>query len=42
MAMLMGEQVEEGVSRAPMAGAAQPVVSSMSQAEAAWPEPSSM
>lgn len=38
----MGEQAEEGASRAPVAGTAWPVVSSMSQVEAAQPEPSFM
>ena len=42
MAVSMGEQAEEGVSRVLVAGAAWPVVSSTSQAEAARPEPSSV
>ena len=42
MAMSMGEQVEEGASRAPIAGAAWLVVSSMLQVEEAWPEPPSV
>jgi len=39
MAVSTGEQAEEGVSGAPVAGAARPIVSSTSQAEEARPEP---
>ena len=42
MATSMGEQVEEGTSRAPMAGAAWLVMSLTSQAEAVQPEPLSV
>ena len=40
MAMSIGEQVEEDASGAPMVGVAWPVMSSMSWAEAARPDPS--
>ena len=42
VAVSTGEQVEEGTSGAAVAGTAQPVVSSTSQAEVARSEPSSV
>jgi len=42
MAVSAGEQAKEGVSGAPVVGAARPIMPSTSQAEEARPEPPSM
>ena len=39
MTAAMGEQTEEGASRAPMVGVARPGVATASQVEAVQPEP---